>query len=395
MKNIYNFSLILIVLTIQNVIAEITVDDICAGIKMRQSMLKSVKCDFNYVFSRPNTALVGDTSDNYIETTPFVDYDFNTIRLGQKIKVEQREKDLTTGKCKGLEIVAWDGQIRTGYHADLQNPNAKYRGSVEPEKGGFFMGYWPTALEAEVFDIKKPLAKVLDMCPWQLEEIIDMKNYTVAKIKSKNLWNGKVTLEVWVAIDKDFAPVKLQRTIQKTENTKTIIQTMDNVELVKSGNVWVIEKARIKLFNPNLLMASKGGYCFFKANNYEIGMPVDEKTFKVKFPRGTWVYDSILKQGYAVGEGIWVGDPNSGVEYIPFKYPPELSTTSMVGKKVSPSPNANVMQSCPNHITPKKGIVLPYKTVSRNNTLLVFLFLALSVGIIVIFFTSKFFRKHR
>ena len=320
------YGLLVLLALEQFALAEISLEDIVTGIRIRQDSIESVKLDFSYEYFQPtHESFSGDEGDYELDTLKMLDLGYETLRLDKKIRVKQIERDLTTGNSINLELVAWDGKVRTAYVEDLIRPGSKPGGTVKGEMGSFYSGYWPTAMEMWVFDVRKPLTEILDVASLELNGVAKIGNYDTVKLTAKNFFGDSAILEVWVAPKKDFAPVKLRLVYHMQEPVKDVFLTMDNVKLAKKGDVWVIMESAIKVVNPNTSKKIKGQISYYKASDYQLSIPIDEKMFKIDFPRGTRVYDGILQQGYVVGEGMFVGDANGGGEYIPFEQAPESS----------------------------------------------------------------------
>jgi hypothetical protein len=305
-------------------LAEVTLEDIVDGIEVRQDLIKSVKLDFDYQYFQPNEkSLTGEDTDYQLEVKKVIDYSYETLRQSKKVRVKQIEKDIKTEKDIKSELVAWDGKVRTAYVEDLTRPESKPGGTIINEMGSFYSGYWPTAMEMWVFDMRESLSDILQKSTLELNGPEKVVDHEAIKLTAKNFFGENAVLEAWIVPQKDFAPVKL-RLVYHIQGHDDIILTMDNVELENKGGVWVIMESSIKVVNPNLPQKLHGEICCYKARDYQVDFPIDEKMFKINFPNGTQVYDGILQTGYIMGEGIFVGDTKGGGKYVPFEIPSDL-----------------------------------------------------------------------
>lgn len=368
------FCLIISVLA-QITFAEITLEDITAGIKNRQNLIKSAKLDFSYEYSQPiHESFSGNDTDFEIETSKILVFNYETLRLDKKNRIKQIQKDPTTGNDMNLELVAWDGQVRTAYVENLAQKESNPGGTVKGTMGSFYSGYWPTAMEMWVFDVQKPLSEILENASLQLGGSEKIGVDEAVKVTAKDFFGEAATLEVWIAPKKDFAPVKLRMIFDMQEPKKDIILTMDKVKLENKDNVWLIMESAIKVVNLNASKNLKGTVSYFKASNYQLNIPIDEKMFKIDFPKGTPVYDSILQQGYIVGEGMVVTNAKGEGEYIPFELAPEfkneIASPTGIGKKVTPLEEIKADNSSTPQVPKDDKKLAVTETVSQKQTLL-------------------------
>jgi len=294
--------------------ASLSVEDVLDGIRIRAELLKSVHVTFQFeVYADHNV-----DQDQLFQGLPLVRYrEVDMKRLGEKMRVEAKMYNLQDKQIDRVELFAWDSKKATGYARWPQDLDAKLSGSVKSAKRGpFKTSYWLTPLEQEVFDIRRPLSEILDEAQWTLSNPEEIGHYSAYRLEGTGLWDDKANLQVWIDPTKDFAPVQLILTI-KFEDGVNIVEKMSDVRLEQKDGVWVIADAVHTFENPRQKDPNKRKFATkFSIKDYHVGIQFPDETFQIKFPKGTWVYDEIIKIGYIAGEGLWVTEKDGLTHFV-------------------------------------------------------------------------------
>lgn len=280
--------------------AELSIEDIQAGIKLRQKKLNSVHVKFRYeVF---NDTAEGNTP-TFLGMHLVRAKEYDLKRLDEKKKVVERRESVITGEINRIERYAWDGKKSTGYAEIPNKPELRRSGTVLSEEGHIFETvYWQTPLEQETFDLRCSLAETFDKSSWTLVKTEMIDGYDTYLIESNGIRFANSKLQAWIAPAKDFAPVRMILTI-KLKDDKGFIEEMRDVHLEKKDDIWVITDATL-VFEDQI--RGRKFATRFIAKEYDVGVDLTSENFNIDFPHGTLVYDDILEVGYIVGEGKFV-----------------------------------------------------------------------------------------
>ncbi len=292
----------------------LSLEDFLDGISIRAELLKSVHVTFQFeVYADHNV-----NQEQLFQGLPLVRYrEVDMKRLGEKMRVEAKMYNLQSNQIDRVELFAWDSRKATGYAMWPQDPNNGLSGSVKPAKSGpFTTSYWLTPLEQEVFDIRRPLSEILDEAQWTLSGPEKIGQYSAYKLEGTGFWEDKAKLQVWIDPTQDFAPVQLIFTIE-FEDRVNIVEKMSDVRLEQKDGVWVIAEAVHTFENPRQKDPHMRRFATrFSIKDYRVGIQFPDDTFQIKFPKGTWVYDEIIKTGYIAGEGFWVTDKDGLTHFV-------------------------------------------------------------------------------
>ncbi|UCG50124.1 MAG: hypothetical protein JSU94_10110 [Phycisphaerales bacterium] len=295
--------------------SSLSVEDVLAGIRMRDELLNSTHVVFKYQVYANHSV---DPRRPSFSNLPLVrSRDVDIKRLWRKMRVEERIHGFEGAGTylHHLDIFAWDGKKTTGYVSPPWNPDMKPTGSVKPRMGGQFLAsYWLTPLEQAVLDIRAPLVEILDKAQWRLSGPETIGEYTTYRIDSIGL--GNFILKVWLDPTRDFAPIQIDLTLT-FEDGINIVERMTDVRLEQKDGVWVVADAVLRFHGPrHKNPRAREFYTRFSVTDYEVGVELSDDIFQIEFPEGVRVYDEILKTGYVVGEGVYVADENGYAEFV-------------------------------------------------------------------------------
>jgi hypothetical protein len=216
-----------------------------------------------------------------------------------------------------MDIFAWDGEKTTGYVSAPWNPNFRGTGTVKSKMGGQFKAtYWLTPLEQEVFDLRSPLTEILDKARWNLSGPEKIGQHASYCLESVGLWEDDIKLQVWIDPSRDFAPIQIKLTLT-FEDGNNIVERMSDVRLEQRDGIWIVADAVLTFENPRKKDPRKRKFATrFSVRDYHVGIELSDDIFQVEFPKGTRVYDEILKTGYIVGEGVFVTNEDGSVDFI-------------------------------------------------------------------------------
>ena len=108
----------------------------------------------------------------------------------------------------------------------------------------------------------------------------------------------KESVEVWLAPDRDFAPVEVTETISFPRG-KPIRARLADVELVQRDGRWVMGRAKVLTYNPDY--REDEFVTAFQLREYKAAIPANV-VFEVKFPVGTVVFEEVKRLGFVAGK---------------------------------------------------------------------------------------------
>lgn len=313
----------------------LTLGDVMTGIKARTELLESVHITFDYrYFSNRNASKLNDTGGSLMGMPLQFHHGFELYRHSRKMLVKKAE--YIGDQIGFVDTFAWDGRKHLGFRTYPGDPKAKTSGSIKSEKSSSFKtGNWLTPFEQEVFDLKKTLPDLLDQGQWVLSGPESIGQYSVYRVECKDVFaDGVCQITAWVDPTKDFAPVQLLQTF-KIRDRKPIINKMVDVCLEQRDGVWVITDAVLVLENQNVENTVDGPTYASRVSvkDYLVDVKLPEDFFELEFPKGTRVYDEIIKTGYIVGEGIWISDDEGMTEFVRTAPLDVLDDTALNDKK--------------------------------------------------------------
>jgi hypothetical protein len=297
------------------IVRHLTVEELKAGIIMRQNLINRVQCDFSYSYIRLDKP-IEEFMEPIEQYNPFIAHKFSTLWMDDNIRVKLSDLNIDNGEVSRIERFAWNGVKFTGYAEILRSLNSRLSGYVSNyPKSILRLGFWRTPLEQQVFDLDKPLAEVLNLADWKVSGPEPIGESSAWCIESIGLHEGHWRLKVWIDPEKDFAPVQMELRIE-IDGKHDVIEKMTNVKLEKEDDVWVIKEAYVFLENPYLREGIRYNVKHFIAHHYRLNVEVKDDDFVMEFPRGTWVYDEIAEMGYIAGEGAWITHPDGKHEFV-------------------------------------------------------------------------------
>jgi len=295
----------------------LSVEDVFDGIRMRSEALKSVQVVFRYEVYADHS--VTEQVPSFWGLPLMRSREFDVRRLGEKMLVTRKIHNIKGYHVdvQSVETFAWDGKKTTGFQQPVGDPSSKLSGSVKPGRAwAFETVYWLTPLEQEVFDLRKPLCKVLDETQWLLSGPEKIGEYSAYKLESMGLWKDNAKLQTWIDPTRDFAPVQTSLTLKFEDGRGDMSEKMCDVRLEKKEGVWVITSASLMFENAREVDPKKRKFATrFSVTDYHVGVKLSDDMFQVEFPKGTRVYDEILKVGYIAGEGVWLADKD-GTKFV-------------------------------------------------------------------------------
>lgn len=275
-------------------------EDIISGIKKRHEILDNANIKLTLKELLVDRAL----PDNHSLQDPIKSSVINIHKKGDMLRLE-KDIEYLFDESPGnqYDIVAWNNKIVTGY-TYLKDDSDLKTGIISNDldrQGGVVAGYPLTVVEHYFFDHKQSFAELVDLSSWEIG-LIEHEGEKLYSLKSKSVVNDFGFIEVWVDPIKDFAPIYYKCVIQ-SEIIKPIILEMKNVKLFQANGFWLIRSAQIEVDNKNVPDYDNViGRNEYEIQEYDIETVFPDQYFKIEFPEGTRVLDTITNIPYIYGK---------------------------------------------------------------------------------------------
>lgn len=327
--------------------APLSFDDIRTGLQHRAQKLAGARIHFQHSGSS-SSGPASEPAPNTDRQMGFI-RSYELLRRDNKLRFSRKAIDpADQTSVTRIEEGAWNGSKRRGYGYDpaQTDDTSTYSGTVSSKPGtAIHGGYWMTALEQQVFDLRVPLIELIDDPQWNTRwRIADRPRIDGAQtylIESEGILGGKGRVRAWIDPARDFAPRRIE-VILKTDKHGDITERMEHVKLDQRNGVWVIVDAKLTIHNPAIKADTKYGFYRFTASKYEPDPDITDDELQLEFPKGTSVWDDVIQTAYVAGEGVFVAGEDGTVEYLASDRPDHLKPlahpSAATNKTTDPTP---------------------------------------------------------
>jgi outer membrane lipoprotein-sorting protein len=223
---------------------------------------------------------------------------------GEKLYREKKEKDKNTP----LSIVSFDGEVLR-----IWSNNNKAGIKVPTHKDFvdcFFITVGPLHLFKILRYLEKPLLTILEKekgnITVNLSDKIEYINghpcYLLEIIwRGKEIGNYYLEYQLWIDYQRGFRPIKMTEAM-KDKNGNPHLKSIIEVEIEKFGeNFWFPVKGKIEgwVYDEKSGIRAHTTYGLI-LKNIEINTELPDTFFKIRFPKGTMVYDDRTGVNYTI-----------------------------------------------------------------------------------------------
>jgi hypothetical protein len=225
----------------------------------------------------------------------------------------------------GTFVEAWNGKELTSMQSSPHaKPERRWGGVITSDRSDVRANLdWRTFMEDATPCSDKPIAQLLGETNWKTlgtKMIGQYRAFGLANIG--DLHDAPdYQFEIWVVPDQDFAPVQLA--VNHVVGGKLLFETkMQNVELSKEDNFWVLAKAQVMVV-AHYSDSGKGDLFTYQLNTFHCDVAQPIRAFAITYPVGAGVFDSIGKMSFIAGKVAFTEGGDGTGSYIPLQLFPQ------------------------------------------------------------------------